>query len=182
VCGKGVEAAAVMALARYTIRTAALERVRPSGILATLNEALLRAEMDRFCTVCAVRIDQGTEAVTVTVASAGHPKPMLIADGGARFVEVGGMLLGVFPDPDLHDVSFELRPGESLLLYTDGVIEERSDGEVFGEDRLCDAMQGAAGLGAAELATRVMGAVQSFSHDPPVDDIALLVIRNPGRG
>jgi PAS domain S-box-containing protein len=181
VCGKGVEAAAVMALARYTIRTAALERVRPSGILTTLNEALLRAEMDRFCTACAVRIDQGKEAVTVTVASAGHPRPLLIGEGGARFVDVGGLLMGVFPDPELHDQSFELRPGESLLLYTDGVIEERSNGEVFGEDRLCDAVQGASELSAAELATRVMGAVQAFSHDPPVDDIALLAIRNPIR-
>jgi PAS domain S-box-containing protein len=181
VCGKGVEAAAVMALARYTIRTAALERVRPSGILATLNEALLRAEMDRFCTALVVRIDQGKEAVHVTVASAGHPRPMLLTGAGARFVDVSGMLVGVFPDPELNDVSFELRPGESLLLYTDGVIEERSGGEVFGEDRLCDAVQGAAGLGAGELATRVMGAVQAFTHDPPVDDIALLVIRNPAR-
>lgn len=177
--GKGVEAAAVMALARYTIRTAALERVRPSGILATLNEALLRSEMDRFCTACAVRIDQGKETARVTIASAGHPPPLLITPDGARFVRIGGMLLGVVPDPELTDETIDLDPGDTLLLYTDGVIEERSEGALFGEERLCQAVQGSANLGAADLAARVMNAVQSFSQEPPTDDIALLAIRNP---
>jgi PAS domain S-box-containing protein len=179
VCGKGVEAAAVMALARYTIRTAALGRVRPSGILATLNEALLRSEMDRFCTACAVRIDQGKEAINLTIASAGHPRPIVVTAKGARFVDVAGTLLGVFPDPELHDETVELRPGEALLLYTDGVIEERSGGDMFGDARLIEAAEGGTG-GASELVNRVMRAVQDFSQDPPTDDIALLAVRNGG--
>jgi PAS domain S-box-containing protein len=179
VCGKGVEAAAVMALARYTIRTAALERVRPSGILATLNEALLRSEMDRFCTACAVRVDQGKESVHLTISSAGHPPPLILSADGARFVDVAGTLLGVFPDPELSDESLELRPGQTLLLYTDGVTEERSEGRLFGEDRLCEAVQGAADLGADDLVARVMQVVRSFSQEPPIDDIALLAIRSP---
>jgi serine phosphatase RsbU (regulator of sigma subunit) len=181
VCGKGVEAAAVMALARYTIRTAALGRVRPSGILATLNEALLRSEMDRFCTACAVRIDVGKETVNLTISSAGHPRPALATAEGSCFVDIAGTLLGVFPDPDLRDESVELRPGQTLLLYTDGVTEERSGGAMFGDANLLEALAGGGTLPAADLATRVMQAVQAFSQEPPTDDIALLAIHNaPG--
>ena len=100
VCGKGVDAAAVMALARYTVRTAALTQARPSGILATLNEALLRADLDRFCTACAVRIDRPTEEnapIEITLASGGHPQPVLIEDDRATPVQVFGTLLGYGP-------------------------------------------------------------------------------------
>lgn len=178
VSGKGVEAAAVMALARYTIRTAALGRVRPSGILATLNEALLRSEMDRFCTACAVRIDAGRDAVNLTIASAGHPQPLLVTADGARFVDIAGTLLGVFPDPELRDESLELRPGETLLLYTDGVTEDRSHGVLFGDKRLVEAGEGGIGLGAEGMVGHVMRAVQDFSQEPPTDDIALLAIHH----
>ena len=178
VCGKGVEAAAVMALARYTIRTAALGRVRPSGMLATLNEALLRSEMDRFCTACAVRIDVGKETVNLTISSAGHPQPALATAEGSGFIDIRGTLLGVFPDPELRDESVELRPNETLLLYTDGVTEERSEGAMFGDARLLEALAGGGTLSATDLAARVMQAVQAFSQEPPTDDIALLAIRN----
>ena len=182
VCGKGVEAAAVMALARYTIRTAALGRVRPSGILATLNEALLRSEMDRFCTACAVRIDRGVGTINLTIASAGHPQPVLVTGDGPRFIDTAGTLLGVFPDPELRDESLELRPGDSLLLYTDGVTEERADGLLFGDAGLLEALTGAQALGASELASRVMQAVHDFSQEPPADDIAVLAIKNTDDG
>lgn len=182
VCGKGVDAAAVMALARYTIRTAALTRSRPSGILATLNEALLRSGFDRFCTACAVRIDEPDHrgVARATVSSGGHPQPLHVRADGADLVEVRGTLLGVFEDPDLTDLRLDLGAGESLVLYTDGVVEERRDGEPFGEERLRGIGAGAAATPAEELAGRIMEAVRGFASGPPADDIAILAMRNTG--
>ena len=180
VCGKGVPAAAVMALARYTIRTAALTRSHPHTILATLNEALLRSELDRFCTACVVRIDETQDGpLKITVCVAGHPPPVLIRKDGASFLDVRGTLLGVFEDPDFEDLRLELAPGETLLLYTDGVTEERRDGELFGDERLIELAESLAGPPAEQVARRIVEAVAAFRPGPPADDIAILALRNP---
>ena len=177
VCGKGVDAAAVMALARYTIRTAALRQVRPSGILSTLNEALLKSGFDRFVTVSALRIDEGEESSRVTISSGGHPEPLLVSGGIARLVEVPGTLLGVLETPELTDHTFDLGPGDSLVLYTDGVTEEHSGSELFGDDRLLELGRSWGDSSAAILARRIAEAVEEFGGGRPADDIAVLVVR-----
>ena len=179
VCGKGVPAAAVMALARYTIRTAALSRSRPSTILATLNEAILRSDLDRFCTACVARIDE-TQAgpLKITLCVAGHPSPVVIQGGTASFLDARGTLLGVFDDPELEDVRFDLAPGATLVLYTDGVTEERREGELFGDQRLLEVAESLTDVSAELAATRIVEAVAAFRQSPPADDIAVLALRN----
>lgn len=183
VCGKGVEAAAVMALARYTIRTAALTRSKPSTILATLNEALLRSELERFCTACIVRLDapEPGAPMRVTLASAAHPPPVLLGAESAALIETEGSLLGVFDDVGSVDHVLALDPGATLVLYTDGVTEERERGELFGERRLLDLLDTLAEESASRIASGVIEAVQAFRPDPPLDDIAVLALRNPPR-
>jgi len=177
VCGKGVDAAAVMALARYTIRTAALRQVRPSGILATLNEALLRSGFDRFVTVAALRVDEGDHSSRVTLSSGGHPEPMLVSGDKASLVEVHGSLLGVLEEPELSDHTFDLNPGETLVLYTDGVTEQHRGTELFGDERLL-AVGNEFGAGPPKVFVgKIVEAVEAFGGGRPTDDIAVLAIR-----
>ncbi|HEX5895731.1 MAG TPA: PAS domain S-box protein, partial [Thermoleophilaceae bacterium] len=102
VCGKGPDAAAVTALARYTLRAAAMRERLPSRSLAVLNEALLRQRSDRrFCTVAYAYIERLDGGARVGVACGGHPLPLLLrADGSVEAVGAPGTLLGVVPDPD----------------------------------------------------------------------------------
>ena len=131
VCGKGPDAAAVTALARYTLRAAAMRERLPSRSLAVLNEALLRQRDDRrFCTVAYAYIEKLDRGARVGVACGGHPLPLLLrADGTVETVGAPGTLLGVVPDPDLEDRAVTLEPGDALVFYTDGVIESRGDAD-----------------------------------------------------
>ena len=180
--GKGVEAASVTALARYTIRAITLKNDRPSEVLAALNEAMLRQlPEDRFCTVACVRLEpqDGSAGVGVDVSRAGHPPPLLVrSDGIVQEVGCSGRVLGVFPDAELRDTSLRLMPGETLVLYTDGVTEARSpDGDFFGEGRLRHLLSSCASFDAGTFAGRIKDAVLDFQEGSPRDDLAVLVLR-----
>jgi PAS domain S-box-containing protein len=184
VCGTGVEAASVTALARYTARAAAMQARRPSRVLGAVNEALLaqvRAaeELDvRFCTVAYARLRPVGGGVRVTAACAGHPAPVAVTRSGRIGpVCATGTLLGVVETIDLADRSVRLAPGELLVLYTDGLVEARGAEGPFGEERLHALLGQCAGLPAAEVAERVERAVLEFITGPPRDDVALLVLR-----
>jgi PAS domain S-box-containing protein len=180
--GKGVEAASVTALARYTIRAITMKDDRPSEVLTALNEAMLRQlPEDRFCTAACVRLEpqDGSVGVGVDVSRAGHPPPLVIrSEGTVEEVGSSGRVLGVFPDSELVDTSLRLMPGEALVLYTDGVTEARSpDGDFFGEGRLRQLLRSCAGCNAETLARRIKGAVLDFQDGYPRDDLAVLVLR-----
>ncbi|HJQ29549.1 MAG TPA: SpoIIE family protein phosphatase, partial [Rubrobacter sp.] len=180
--GKGVEAAAVTALARYTIRAVTLKDDRPSEILAALNEAMLRQlPEDRFCSAACVRLEpqDGSPGVGVDVSRAGHPPPLVLhADGTVEEVGCPGKVLGVFADAELGDTSLRLMPGEALVLYTDGVTEARSsDGGFFGEDRLHHLLRSYSGCDAETIARRIKSVVLEFQEGYPRDDLAVLVLR-----
>ena len=179
--GKGVEAASVTALARYTIRAVTLKDDRPSEVLAALNEAMLRQlSEDRFCTAACLRLESkdGPAGVGVDVSRAGHPAPLLVRpDGTVEEVGCSGRVLGVFDDAELGDSSLRLMPGEALVLYTDGVTEARSpDGEFFGDDRLHRLLRSCSGLDAEGIAARIKNVVLDFQEGHPRDDVAVLVL------
>ena len=141
VCGKGPDAAAVTALARYTLRAAAMRERLPSRSLGLLNEALLRQRDDRrFCTVAYAYLEPLAEGARVGFASGGHPLPLLLrADGTVEAVGEPGTLLGVVPDPNFEDRSLSLGPGDALVFYTDGVIEGRGGQPPLDEEGLAAA-------------------------------------------
>ncbi|MDP9383733.1 MAG: SpoIIE family protein phosphatase, partial [Actinomycetota bacterium] len=123
VCGKGAEAAALTALARYTLRA-----VAPSGpvdALRQLNTAILRQRDDlRFITVVYAEIDLAANQPHVRLASGGHPPPLLVHPiGPGQVIECKGTLIGITPDPALSECSLEMASGDTLALYTDGVTE-----------------------------------------------------------
>jgi PAS domain S-box-containing protein len=182
VCGKGPDAAAVTALARYTLRAAAMREQLPSRSLQLLNEALLRQRDDRrFCTVAYAYLETHEGGVRLGVASGGHPLPMLLrSDGTVEQVGEPGTLLGVLPDPSFEDRSVTLAPGDALVFYTDGVIEGRGVNVLLDEDGLRDLLAGCVGAGADAIAARVEDAAVSAQGGHPRDDIAVLVLRVAG--
>jgi PAS domain S-box-containing protein len=181
VCGKGPDAAAVTALARYTLRAAAMRQGPPSRSLRVLNEALLRQRDDRrFCTVAYAYLEPSDGGARVGCAIGGHPLPLLLrSDGTVEAVGAPGSLVGVLPDPNFEDHSVWLDPGDALVLYTDGVIEGHV-GETLEEDRLAQLLTAYAGAGADAIAAGVEDAALAASEGAPRDDIAVLVLRVAG--
>lgn len=117
--------------------------------------------------------------VRCTLASAGHPLPLLLrADGGVVARAAPQLLLGVLDGVRYESETFDLLPGETLLCVTDGVTERRSDRAQFDDDDgLARALATCAGLTAQEVAQRVRTAVHAFGAAPPSDDLAMLVLR-----
>jgi serine phosphatase RsbU (regulator of sigma subunit) len=187
VSGKGAEAAAVLSLARYTIRTVATRESHPSAVLDGLNEAMLRQRREhdsyKFCTVVYAKLETNegnTEhGAKVTVCCGGHSPPFLLkADGSILKIGQPGRVLGVFDDANLTEQEAHLAPGDALVLYTDGVVEARSpEGIFFGEERLMTILRSSVALDASTMASRIEGAVMNFQEQNPRDDIAILVLR-----
>ena len=112
VCGKGAEAAALTALARYTVRAAALQTRSPSAVLAQLNAALLRDRHDyRFCTVLYASLTPHEAGVSACLTAGGHPLPLVLRAGGAvETAGTPGSLLGIVDPPELAEHRLELAP------------------------------------------------------------------------
>jgi len=181
VLGKGATAAATSGLARYTLRAAAVQESRPSGILRLLNDAILRQSPDQSCTVACGRIDLTPHnGARVTLALGGHPLPLVLRANG-RVDQVGqpGTLLGVLPDPKLADDSSELAAGDALIIYTDGLTDAYAPGRIVKRAGLIAALESCAGQSATEIASGVQNAVLGTAKAEPRDDIVLLVLRVP---
>jgi len=180
VCGKGVHAAVLNGRARQSIRTAAHFDRRPGKILATLDRVLYEAHSDRFVTVvCArVRPRRETGALTVDVAVAGHPAPLLLrVDGTVDELEVSGRLAGVLPgEPDFKEVTVELERGETMLLFSDGIYEARSPTGSYGFDRLKDKMRPYAGADPHVLCQAIEQDVVEYLDGHGHDDMTLLAL------
>lgn len=181
ICGKGPQAAARTALARYTIRTAAMYERSPSRVLATLNEAMLAGaeKPEDFCTACFAILESKDEqgCRTMTVASAGHPLPIAVTPPQAPdHVGAAGDMLGAFAKPSFSDHTRLLSKGDAIVFYTDGVTEARVGDGFFGTDRLTEIIQRNSHRGAAA----VLNDIQQALAEKPVrqqDDVALLAFR-----
>jgi PAS domain S-box-containing protein len=179
VCGKGAAAAAITGLARHTLRAAAFRESSPCAVLERLNRALLReVREESFCTVAAARLSQDSRGALLTACAGGHPAPLVLRnDGTVDDATAPGTLLGIYSEIDVSDRETILAPGESVVFYTDGVTEERREGEQFGEERLRELLAGCAGLSATGIAERIERAVLEFQPVAPADDLAVVVLR-----
>jgi serine phosphatase RsbU (regulator of sigma subunit) len=195
VSGKGVHAAVVTSMARYTVRTLSAQGWPPREVLQQLNRALQTADdPERFCTVVYGQVHPavpGTEGggVRVVLSLGGHPPPLLRRrDRTVHTVGQPGTVLGLLPTVEVHEVTVDLAAGDVLLAYTDGVTEARSGDEMFGEERLAAVLAAVedefdappedglcpAGQLADAVADSVLRAVKVFSSER--DDVALLVV------
>lgn len=176
VCGKGPRAAGVTALARHTLRAAALSGHSPRQMLLMLDRALRSAPADAdLCTVCVVRLQCDR---TLTVALAGHPHPLLIDhDGESRLLGRPGTLLGVLDPVAIHETAETIAPGQTLLLYTDGVPEARHGNRLLGEDGLRELARRAPALDLDGLLDHVERGALAHAGGNLRDDLAMLALR-----
>jgi sigma-B regulation protein RsbU (phosphoserine phosphatase) len=188
VCGKGPQAAAVTSLTRYTLRTAALHNPDPVSALRTLNQVLHEryARGDpRYCTVIYGTLDPdpATGRVTVHLASGGHPPALLLrGNGRAEFLPTpGGLLVGILPTAPFATATAVLHPGDTLVLYTDGLTEARTGEDrtsLYGEEALLEFAADHAGKPAQTV-------IQALTHllddlgEGLDDDTALLALGVP---
>lgn len=189
VSGKGVEAAKVAALARHTIRGAALAGSAPGRVLAALNDALLAQDAPpadaepRFLTATYAHLRVTATGAVTRLASAGHCATLVRrADGRLLRVPSTGLPLGWFAGVEPAPARIVLRPGDCLVLHSDGVTEARRDGRLFGDDGL-DRTLAAVPLraGAAAVAEAVEHGALAHGGSPPADDTAVLVVAVPSR-
>lgn len=174
--GKGADAAVVTALARHTVRAAAVEHAAPHDVLHTLDGVLRRADTDRFCTAVLVRLRREGGSWRATVASGGHPLPLLRRAGqAARPVGSYGHVLGIVPAPVFVDTEVEIGPGDALVLFTDGVTEGRRGPRLYGSERLAEVVD-AHRATAADTTGAVLADVMAFQADDARDDIAVVTV------
>ena len=184
VCGKGAGAAVVTSLARYTLRAAAVHDPDPAAVLAVLNAALRRERLDvahGFCSVVAGLITPDAGGWDVVLASGGHPPPVLVrADGTVAFRTMeGGQVLGVLADAASTSVTLRLDPGDTLLLYTDGLTEARTGrGSRYDEQPLCEFLTALAPTTASDVVAAVRTLLDGFG-DGLDDDTAVLALGVP---
>jgi phosphoserine phosphatase RsbU/P len=128
VCGKGVDAAIITSLTRYTLRSAAVREHSPIAMLHTLDTVLAQERNMgpiRFCTVIMGVITARDDGYDVEMASGGHPAPVLLKrDGTASYLNTtGGQAVGLTSSPHFVSTTVRLDAGDVLLLYTDGLTE-----------------------------------------------------------
>jgi PAS domain S-box-containing protein len=179
VCGKGTEAAALTGLFRHTVRAAAVRERLPSRVLALTNDAILdQIDDSRFCTAVLARLVASPAGALVTLACGGHPSPLVLrADGRVELVPAAGTLLGVIPNLSIPNVDVALRPGDSLVLFTDGVTEARRGTVQFGEGLLMEVLGEMAGHSADDVIDHLVDSLDEFSDGRTSDDTAVVVLR-----
>jgi serine phosphatase RsbU (regulator of sigma subunit) len=176
VTGHGIDATADMAMAKFVFRSLAREHPEPSDFLAHANDVVVdEIAAGKFITMAYVTVDP---AGAVLGASAGHPAPRLVLrNGDVRALDCGGLALGIVGGQDYVQTSAELPGGAAVVLYTDGVIEARRDGELFGSERLDSLLAAHAAQPAQAIADAVVGACRAFAGGDLGDDCAIVVIR-----
>lgn len=185
VCGKGPRAAGVTALTRHTLRAAAMSGLRPREMLDTLHRALLaQPEGADVCTVCLVTMSRRSHgSMALTVALAGHLQPILMDRAGAtRQIGRSGTLLGVIDPVEVVETEAEMAPGETLLLYTDGVPEAGRSERQLGEQGLMELLSRSSDLSLAEVLREIKRTALDHAEGRLRDDIAMLAVRlaDPG--
>ena len=183
VCGKGVHAARLTALARYTMRAAAGHHSEPPDVLRDLNTTLLSdADIgERFVSAIYARVEQDVCGAWLSLAVAGHPLPIVVRRAG--WIDVRGQpgsLLGLFETVTVGEDRVGLGPGDSIVLLTDGVTEARNAaGEEYADEALADVLLANTDADAEAIADAVLAGLVDFASQPFPDDIAVLVVRVP---
>jgi serine phosphatase RsbU (regulator of sigma subunit) len=173
VVGRGPAAAALTAMARYTLRTAGSLVGTPTMGLARLNHNLRERGDMALCTAAIVQLREGgTEA---SLVCAGHPLPYMIRDGKVRAVGRTGPLLGAFEQGHWLSASLDIEPGDVLVMYTDGVLDARGPDDRFGEERLEATLAGV--TSADEAVERIRAALLEFAGPEQDDDTAVLAMQ-----
>lgn len=180
VAGKGMPAAMLMSSLQARMQVLAEEDLELSMMVARLNRTVsLRCPPGRFITFFMAVIDPASGAVTY--CNAGHNPPVLVrANGGCETLAGGGLILGILPQVEYESHATQLAPGDTLVLFSDGVTEAGplGSGEEFGEQRLGTLVAANRALPLPALIRKINDEVLAFTQGaPPADDVTLLLAR-----
>ena len=177
VTGHGIEAAADMAMAKFTFRSLAREHSEPADFLQSANEVVVGdIAPGKFITLVYLVID-GTKG-EVAAAGAGHPPPRMVgADGTVSGLDARGLVLGIEQGQQYDEVRATLEVGGAVVLYTDGVIEARTGGELYGVERLDRVLAERHERPAEQIARAVLDDCRAFARGELADDCAVVVVK-----
>nr|WP_246300630.1 GAF domain-containing SpoIIE family protein phosphatase [Actinopolyspora biskrensis] len=186
VSGHGAPAATVASLTRYTLRAAAMHSSDPTDVLEELNTVLLHdPNVSHSATVLfGVLAPDSEGGFDIVLAGGGHPPALWLRPGsgnGPGVEEVwpeGGMLVGALPDASFATRRLRLRPGQTLLLYTDGLTEARPGGDIYGAERLTEFLTRHTEAGATALVGELDALIAELGS-AVTDDVALLAMSVP---
>lgn len=173
VTGKGIEAAAMTALVRHGARFISEYETQPAAFLRRLDGALREQPALSLASVLCLKI----EGDTLTFSSGGHPLPLVIGPDGCEEAGRPGPLLGAFPDGEWVDHTVVAEPGQSLLLYTDGVTDIVGSAGRFGDDRLKGLLARLGPLAPEVLLQRLEAELEGFADGAQTDDMAALALQ-----
>jgi len=181
VAGKGLGAALLTSKLQATLRALATEGDSLAAFGARLNRIFCRDQVPgRFTTLAYLEVEAGSGEVRLL--NAGHLPPLVARDAGVEELSPVAPALGLLADAEFEEQGLTLRPGEGLIVYSDGLTEARnSEGSFFGETRLLDLLRGAGRRIAEETGAQLLGAVEEFVGEERVsDDLSLIVLRRTG--
>ena len=177
VTGKGIDAAADMAMTKFVFRSLAREHPDPSELLRIANQVVLdEVEEGKFVTMVYLTLDPKTGELAC--AGAGHPEPRLVrSDGSVSQLDARGLALGIAPDQEYAVGRAVLEPGDAVVLFTDGVVESRVGADLYGATRLDRMLSEGRELPAEDLARAVVEDSRAFAGGGLADDSAVVVVK-----
>jgi serine phosphatase RsbU (regulator of sigma subunit) len=176
VAGHGVEPSITAFQVKYLLRNFLSQYRDPAQALEELNVVLSASgRPEDLVSVCSVVID--TTAGALRYASAGHPPAWLWQDSDLRALRATGPLLTLDPKGSFYSRELPLEPGDLLLLYTDGLAEARSGGQLFGEERIASIIRREPNHDPTTLCKILLEAASDFAASPLTDDVAILAVR-----
>jgi PAS domain S-box-containing protein len=174
VSGHGLEAARIATLSKDVVHAFAHQFRRPHLVLRETNRLLIKKNLPGFVTAFLAFLDP--KSGTLVYSSAGHPPPLLSAGGRVEPLVSASLPVGVFADARYRDTEIDIEEGSLLLLYTDGITEARRDGDLYGEERLAEALGRTSDRPVDELPSLLLGEALDFSGGTLRDDVALLAV------
>jgi phosphoserine phosphatase RsbU/P len=182
VAGKGIAAALLMSVVQASLRSlAGSDGVSLAELAAKMNSLLYRSTgPSSYATFFYAEIDEG--ARQLRYVNAGHNPPFLLRsgrDGAIEQLSTGGMIIGMFPQSSYEEAVVDLRTGDVLILFTDGVPEALNPAEEeFGEERLKEALVRLSGLPVGEMSSRLLQELKQWISDAPQhDDLTFVLMK-----
>jgi sigma-B regulation protein RsbU (phosphoserine phosphatase) len=178
VSGKGVAAALYGALAAGLLRTLAPRRREPALLLKALNQALLERRVETRFVALLVLLWQADQE-RLTMANAGSPPPIIFRRNERLNIRVEGVPLGLLPDREYEEFTFQAKPGDLIALCSDGITDQTNPaGEDYGRARLLELLQNACCLSPAAIVEAIFADLDKFTEfSPAFDDQTLVIIR-----
>jgi hypothetical protein len=171
--GKGIDAAAETARAKFLLRDRALSGLSPAQVMASVNDALVKQGVERFTALTFSIYNESNS--TLVIANAANPYPYL--SGPDEFLELTNIPLSLFAGETYAEQQIEMESGDTVIMYSDGLVEARVRGELFGAERLRDYVKSQPELPLSDLLEGLVEEARRFSEDHLADDIVLVGLR-----